>query len=225
MEIVWIGLCLFAFVLSAVTAAGYWLFLRPAAARDQAPSITRPPQDDRKLPEVRGALVDLFRSVGQRFPGAAKEQNPYRRKLQMGGYRGDGAVPVFYGIKCASTLLFAALFSGAALLTAESFSFPFVPLICGAGLGFLTPDRVLDIRARKRIARLRSGLPAALDLMILGIESGQSLDYTIADACRGLRVTHPDLSAEFAQLALELRAGHSRTEAFRNLAERNRDQE
>jgi|SRR5579872_1260120 len=225
MGLLWIGLCLFAFVLSAVTAAGYWLFLRPAAAREQAPSVTRAPRDDRKLPEVRGAFVDLFRSVGERFPGAVKEQNPYRKKLQMAGYRGDGAVPVFYGIKCASTLLFAVLFGAAAVLSAESFSIPFVPIICGAGLGFLTPDRVLDFRARKRVARLRSGLPAALDLMILGIESGQSLDYTIADACRGLRLTHPELSAEFAQLGLELRAGHSRTEAFRNLAERNRDLE
>jgi tight adherence protein C len=224
MELFWIGLCLFTFVLSAVTIAGYWFFLRPAAARRQETALVRAPIDSGKLPEVRGALVELFRSVGEKFPGSHKERNPYRKKLLMAGYRWPGSVPVYYGIKCASTLLLAGLFGFAAVFFGAA-SNPLLPMFCGAGLGFLLTDRVLDIRARRRVARLRGGLPAALDLMILGIESGQSLDLTISDASRGLRVTHPDLSDELAQLQLELRAGHTRTEAFHNLADRNRDQE
>jgi tight adherence protein C len=224
MGVVWIGLCLFTTVLSVVTMAGYWFFLRPAAARQRETALVRAPIDTGKLPEVRGALVELFRSVGEKFPGSHKERNPYRQKLLMAGYRWSGSVAVYYGIKCASTFLFAGLFGIAAVVFGEA-SNPLLPMFCGAGCGFLLTDRVLDIRARHRVARLRSGLPAALDLMILGIESGQSLDLTIADASRGLRVTHPDLSDELAQLQLELRAGHTRTEAFHNLAERNRDQE
>jgi tight adherence protein C len=224
MDFIWIGLCLFSFVLSAVTLVGYWFFLRPAAERRE-PELVRPSLDSGKLPEVRGALVELFRSVGERFPGSSKEQNPYRKKLLMAGYRWPEAISVYYGIKCASTLLFAGLFGIVAVFAGDALNLPLLPMFCGAGLGFLFPDRVLNVRARHRGARLRSGLPAALDLMILGIESGQSLDFTIADASRGLRLTHPDLSAELAQLQLELRAGHTRTDAFRNLADRNRDPE
>src|SRR5205823_5809312 len=135
------------------------------------------------------------------------------------------ALPVFYGIKCGSTLLFGGLFGMIAVFAGGIFSIPIVPMFCGAGLGFLVPDRVLAWRARSRVVRLRMGLPAALDLMILGIESGQSLDYTIADTSRALRLTHSDLSGELTQLHLELKAGHSRTEAFRNFAERNREAE
>jgi tight adherence protein C len=224
MDFIWMGLCLFTFVLSAVTLAGYWFLLRPAAARRE-PEMVRPSLDSGKHPEVLGALVELFRSVGERFPGSSKERNPYRKKLLMAGYRRPGAVSVYYGIKCASMLLFAGLLGIVAVFAGDGFNVPLLPMFCGAGLGFLLPDRILDVRGRRRVARLRSGLPAALDLMILGIESGQSLDFTIADASRGLRLTHPDLSAELAQLQLELRAGHTRTDAFRNLADRNRDQE
>jgi tight adherence protein C len=225
MDFIWIGICLFSFVLSAVTLVGYWFFLRPADAR-QEPELVRPSLDAGKLPEVRGALVELFRSVGERFPGSSKERNPYRKKLLMAGFRWPGAVSVYYGIKCASTLLFAGLLAIVAVFAGDGgFNIPLLPMFCGAGLGFLLPDRVLDIRARRRVARLRSGLPAALDLMILGVESGQSLDLAISDASRGLRLTHPDLCAELAQLQLELRAGHARTDAFRNLADRTQDQE
>ena len=235
MELIWIGLCLFSFVLSTVTLAGYLFFLRPTAeaqqksARQAAEHHENPPQrthlktDHRE--EVRGAFVEFFRSIGDRFPGTRKEENPYRKRLQMAGYRWPSAISVFYGIKCGSTLLFAALFGMIAVFTGDAFNIPLLPMFCGAGLGFLLPDRILDWRARSRVGRLRTGLPAALDLMILGIESGQSLDYTIADTSRALRLTHPDLSAELAGLQVELRAGHSRTDAFRNFAERNKEAE
>jgi tight adherence protein C len=97
--------------------------------------------------------------------------------------------------------------------------------ICGLGFGFLVPERVLDSLAKRRVERLRRGLPAALDLMVLAIEAGQGLDAAILDTARGLRATHPDLAAEFTQLQLELRANTTRAEALRNFAERSKDME
>ena len=227
MDLIWIGLCLFLFVLSSVTVAGYLFVLRPVSReprqRELPPAAPRPKLAHRE--NVRSAFVEFFRSVGDRFPGSRKEENPYRRRLQMAGYRSSTAISVYYGIKCGSTLLFCGLFGIISVLAGDFFHVPLVPMLCGAGLGFLLPDRILAWRARSRVVRLRTGLPAALDLMILGIESGQSLDSTIADTSRALRLTHPDLGSELLQLHLELRAGHSRTEAFRNFAERNREPE
>jgi tight adherence protein C len=79
--------------------------------------------------------------------------------------------------------------------------------------------------ARNRAGRLRRALPAAMDLLILSVEAGQGLDAAILDTSRGLRVTHPDLAAEFTQLHLELKAETPRAEALNHFSERGHDQE
>ena len=89
----------------------------------------------------------------------------------------------------------------------------------------MLPDRVLERIAARRVNQLRRGLPAAIDLMVLAVEAGQSLDAAILEASRGLRVTHPALASEFTQLHLELRANPSRVEALQNFATRGRDLE
>ena len=39
MELIWIGLCLFSFVLSTVTVTGYFFFVRPAATARQMAAV------------------------------------------------------------------------------------------------------------------------------------------------------------------------------------------
>ncbi len=85
----------------------------------------------------------------------------------------------------------------------------------------MLPDRVLERLARRRVERLRRGLPAALDMLVLAVEAGQGLDAAILDTSRGLRVSHPDLAAEFTQLQLELRANTTRVDALRNFVDRS----
>jgi len=47
------------------------------------------------------------------------------------------------------------------------------------GFGFMLPDRILERMVRHRSDKLRRGLPAALYLMVLAVEAGQSLDASI----------------------------------------------
>ena len=61
--------------------------------------------------------------------------------------------------------------------------------------------------------------------MVLAVEAGQGLDAAILDTSRGLRITYPDLAAEFTQLQLELRANTTRADALRNFVDRSRDME
>jgi len=98
-----------------------------------------------------------------------------------------------------------------------------IAMVCSGAVGWMIPDRFLSSRIKARATRVRAGLPAALDLLVLGLEAGQSLDQSIADTSRGLRYTHPDLSAELAQLYLELRAGNSRAQAFRDVSLRTNE--
>jgi tight adherence protein C len=222
----WVGAAFFAFVLTAVSVACYG-YQRLSERRNVEGSAegSRPLLEGERQPASRAAFANLFQSIGENFPAAKNEQNPYRVRLTAAGYRWPSALPIFYGIKCGSALFFAGLLGILALLYQHDPSATPLPMICGLGLGFLLPDRVLSSRVHARAQRLRSAIPPALDLMVLAMEAGQALDQSIADASRGLKRTHPDLSAEFAQLYMELRTGSSRADSFRAMAARNKETE
>lgn len=216
----------FVFVVGAVTAAGYVFVLRPS--RTEGESIQIPQALDlniRDLPTAQATVLDLFRLIGEALPGSGKRAESVRILLAGAGYRWPAAVSIFMGIKWGSALLFATAAVWGVMLSYDSFSSIILPGICGLGFGYMIPDHVLMRLARARSDRLRRALPAALDLMVLAVESGQSLDAAMVETSRGLRVTHPDLASEFTQLQLELRADASRIEALRNFAARSRDQE
>ena len=73
---------------------------------------------------------------------------------------------------------------------------------------------------KERHRRIRIGLADALDLTVICVEAGLSLDQALARVGEDLRYAHPDLSDEFYLVNLEMRAGKPRPEALRNLAER-----
>jgi len=218
---IWAVAGLFAFVLTAVTLAG-WVYQR-LTEQPGVEGPTKPAAD--RLANVPSAVANLFQSIGENFPAAKNEQNPYRVRLAAAGYRWPSALPIFYGIKVGSALFFAGLIGTAALVYRGQPSLMPLPMLCGLGIGFLLPDRVLTARIRARTQRLRSAIPAALDMMVLAMEAGQSIDQSVADTSRGLKRTHPDLSGELAQLFLELRTGSGRADSFRAMAARNKEPE
>jgi tight adherence protein C len=222
MSELWLGVGFFAFVMTAVALAGYG-YQRLAQRRDLGGS-SELLAGERQTPS-RTAFANLFQSIGENFPAAKNEQNPYRARLGAAGYRWPAALAIFYGIKCGSALFFAGLLGILALVYQHDPSAIPLPMICGLGIGFLLPDRVLSSRVEARSQRLRSAIPPALDLMVLAMEAGQALDQSIADASRGLKRTHPDLGGELAQLYLELRTGGTRAESFRAMAARNKEPE
>lgn len=222
---VWILLGFFAFVMAAITLAGYLLSRTTEASGASASSATGGALSQPSLTPGTSAFVDVFRSIGEAFPNAKKEANPYRKKLSQAGYRWPSAVPAYYGIKCAAAAFFAGLSGVASLTFSDDLTMIPIAMLCAGALGWMIPDRVLTSRIRARAERVRTGLPAALDLLVLGLEAGQSLDQSIADTSRGLKFTHAELSAELAQLYLELRAGNSRADAFKDVAIRTNDVE
>jgi tight adherence protein C len=214
----------FIFTLAAVSAAGYVFVMRPTRAVATEAAIPAPlALGQHDLPVAQAAVLDMFRLIGEALPGRQKQTANARTLLTSAGYRWPSAISVFLGIKCGTSLLMATAAVWAAVVYQGSLSAAFLPALCGLGLGYMIPDRVLERLARRRVQQLRRGLPAALDLMVLAVEAGQSLDAGILEASRGLRTTHPELASEFTQLHLELRATTTRMEALQNFASRSRD--
>jgi tight adherence protein C len=216
----------FFFMLAAVSAAGYVFVLRPSRAQG-GPGVI-PAEialEQPEMPSAQAAVFDMFRLIGEAMPGSQAQAARVWKKLVFAGYRWPSAVSIFLGIKCAAAATLAIAAAALAMASHSDPSAALIPVICGIGFGYLLPDRILDRMVRHRVERLRRGLPAALDLMVLAIEAGQSLDNAILDASRGMRSTYPDLAAEFAQLQLELKANTTRSEALKNFSVRTHDLE
>jgi tight adherence protein C len=84
----------------------------------------------------------------------------------------------------------------------------------------MIPDFWLGNRMAARQLRIRLGLPDVLDLLIICIEAGLGLDQAMARVCDEVKISQPEIADEFSLIALEQRAGRTRADAWRNLAER-----
>jgi tight adherence protein C len=160
-----------------------------------------------------GGMVEHFENV---IPKSQSEVSVTLQRLTRAGFRNESAVKIFYGAKVLvpATLCILATVSGLA-----HFSGFFVYAAC-LGVGFLLPDFWLGSRIKGRQKRLRRGLPDVLDLLIICIEAGLSLDQATARTSVELVLAQPDLCDELNVVVLEQRAGRARSEAWKNLSER-----
>jgi tight adherence protein C len=92
----------------------------------------------------------------------------------------------------------------------------------GLVVGFMLPDFWLYRQTKLRQKVIRNGLPDALDLFIVCLEAGSSLDQAIVKASEELDIAYPPLAEELRLLTTETRAGKPRIEAFKNFAQRTR---
>jgi tight adherence protein C len=87
-------------------------------------------------------------------------------------------------------------------------------------LGWRCPEVVLSRLATRRRLRLETGIPDALDLLVICAEAGISLDHAIEQVGQHLRPSNPEVAKEFAATAAEMRVLPVRGQALENLAER-----
>jgi tight adherence protein C len=153
--------------------------------------------------------------LSRMLPTSPKEMSRIRRRLAKAGYY-DGSASVIYA---ASEIVLPVLVGGALFLW---LGMPRGILVgsLGAIVGYLAPGFILARMVTQRQEQLRHALPDALDLLIVCIEAGLSIDQALQKVSEELGVAHPALAAELHTLTNEVRAGKPRMEAFHNLAER-----
>jgi len=92
--------------------------------------------------------------------------------------------------------------------------------LLAVGVAYVAPRFALKRRISQRQQAIKLGLADALDLAVICVEAGLSIDQSLLRVATELRPVHPDLSDELQLMNLELRAGKPRAETFRNLAGR-----
>ncbi len=164
-----------------------------------------------------GARVAATRVIGT----AAQER--LLAALVAAGIKGHGHLAALLTAKLCSAIVFFPLcwlvlewrhfFVGATPIR--------LALLVGAAiLGWRGPDAVLSRLAARRRVRLETGIPDALDLLVICAEAGLSLDHAIEQVARVLRSSNPEVAEEFAATCAEMRISAVRDQAFDNLAQR-----
>jgi tight adherence protein C len=150
------------------------------------------------------------------LPHSMEEASRTRSWLVQAGLRDPRYITMYYGLRVAG--LIAGAFVAGFL---SRFSLEKLPMIAvGAALGYFLPRFVLKTRIRIRQRAVQLGLPDALDLAVICVEAGLSLDHSLQRIGEELQTVHPELSDEFRYITLEVQAGKTRGEALRNFAAR-----
>ncbi len=165
-------------------------------------------------PAIRERMQQALDPLSRALPVSPTNVSQTRTWLIQAGYRNEQHVTIYRGLR----VLFAAL-GFITVFAFTGFNSPLM-LVGMTGLGFFLPRFLLKRKLAERQRRIRIGLPDGLDLTVICVEAGLSLDQAMMRVGEDLRHSHPELSAEFHLFDLETRAGKPRVEALRNLAAR-----
>jgi tight adherence protein C len=153
------------------------------------------------------------------LPKSVKDMSRLERRLAGAGLRSAPTTVFFAVIEVLLPLAFALV--PLAWLGFTNRTGWIAGAVAGA-VGYLLPGLYIDVKVAERRREVRNGLPDVLDLLIVCLEAGSSLDQAIVKAGEDLSITYPVLAEELRVLTTETRAGKPRLEAFRNLAQRTR---
>jgi len=202
-----------------VGSIGVLMFYREAAL-ERISQVINPRPKQKSLAETFQNTGSSIGNVVKRFenlmPKSEKEVSVIRLRLTRAGYRNENAMKIFYGSKVLTPLLLVAI----AAVTGLASLAPFFVYLVALGGGFLAPDFWLGKRITARQKKLTRGLPDVLDLLVICMEAGLSLDQATARSAEELSQSQPEICDELNVVVLEQRAGRARSESWKNMAER-----
>lgn len=139
-------------------------------------------------------------------------------KLLQAGFDGAAAPVLFGAIRIASLVLLPVI---AVVFGPRDDAFMYLLVIVIAIVaGMFGPPALLDRLVTSRSDRIRRAVPDALDLLVVCVEAGVSLDAALVRTSRDLYGAHPDLAMEMAHVVRRVNAGMVREQALQTLHRR-----
>lgn len=202
-----------------IGSIGVLMFYREAAL-ERIGQVINPQRKQKTLTETFQNTGSSIGNVVKRFenlmPKSENEVSVVKKRLMLAGYRNENAIKIFYGSKVLLPLFLALI----EMVTGLANLGPFFVYLLALGGGFLAPDFWLGKKIAKRQKKLTRGLPDVLDLLVICMEAGLSLDQATSRCAEELRDSQPEICDELGLVVLEQRAGRARSEAWKNMADR-----
>lgn len=157
-------------------------------------------------------------------PKDEEEYSAARLRLMQAGYRTKGAVRAFHFAQFALGLGFLGMgVLYALLLTATqdpTTQQMILSIVIPGGAGYYLPKYWVERRIQSRQQEITNGFPDSLDMMLICVEAGQSLDQSILRVSQELRAGCPALAEEYEIVSHEMKAGKDKIAVLKDMAER-----
>jgi len=175
---------------------------------------------DVRTRSLHGALASFFSSLGARFT-QDDSLKTLRAQLSRAGIYGPGAAYIFSGIQIAGAVSAAAI---AVILLKPVGASPDAKSLaagCFAGFGFYRLLHAgLYLRAQARLRDIRRELPYVLDLVLMVLEAGVSIDMVLQHISGQLGRAAPITGGLLKQYLAEVEEGLPYDQALDRLAGR-----
>ena len=190
------------------------------AARAKSESTGRPAQlrSDTKKNDK------LEKYAGFLEPQDEEEYSAAQLKMIQAGYRSRNAVRMYHFAQFALGL--GSLAIGVLLVLIQSASEDLstqkmiLTVLLPATIGYMAPKYWVTRRVETRKEEITNGFPDALDLMLVCVEAGQSLDQAIIRVAKEIRAGFPALADEFEIVSFEIKAGKDKATVLKDMSER-----
>ena len=182
-------------------------------------------EDTKRLRRGRGKnanKLDKYSSFLE--PQDEKQYSEVKLKLLQAGYRSKDAVRTYHFLQFAlgvSLLILGVIYAIYASATGEpSTQALILSIVIPGGIGYMMPKYWVTKRQQMRQEEITNGFPDSLDMMLVCVEAGQSLDQSIIRVSGEIKAGYPALAEEFEMVANEMKAGKDKTSVLRDMSER-----
>ena len=168
-------------------------------------------------PGVRELLSNIGQAASRPFmPTKTETQFVIRRNLARAGIYTPSGIRLVTGAKviCLGAGIALGYAAGSAL------NMMMMGLSVGGIVGYVTPLIWLKVKTSGNQRALTNGLADALDLMVVCVEAGLTVDAAMQRVGTELALAHPSLSRELGLAHMETRVGLSRVDSLRNMGQR-----
>jgi tight adherence protein C len=157
-------------------------------------------------------------------PKDAEEYSAVKLKLVQAGYRSKNAVRTYHFAQfalgsgmLALGLIYALVNQATGEPTTQS---TLISILLPGIAGYMLPKYWVTRRQAARQEEIQNGFPDSLDMMLVCVEAGQSLDQSILRVAVEIRAGYPALADEFQTVNQEIKAGKDRISVLRDMSER-----
>lgn len=187
-----------------------------------ASPASRPQRANLRQSGGKAQKLDRFATFLE--PQDEAEMSSARLLMVRAGYRTKSAVRAYHFAQFSLGLCFMSLGVLYAIVSSAigevSVGRLIISIIIPGIVGYYAPKYWVNRRLQTRQQEITNGFPDSLDMMLVCVEAGQSLEQSIVRVAKELRAGFPALADEYEIVAHEMKAGKEKVQVLKDMGER-----